>query len=267
MEEYDIKTGDIKTGDIILIRDPSIGTIISTTSTGGDYSHIGIAIRYVNNKISLNNDGTLYILHMNGYKNKDAITNENSYIRHTLFSRLMNSKNVSLIAYRKIKDIYRTEQFVELIGNFYNNYKNYTYQNYYKIIYMVFDIKDDSSSVTKKLACNEFVSHFYLKCLDTDNLKHLNESEKLQYMFGDNSPLSANLYTPVKFTAKSSPNSQIFDGPEIVIYDQMTNFTIQSSILLLVIILIIICIGYAITKIEKFNFFVPKIQIINNMYS
>ena len=233
---------DIKTGDVIMTVSDTCGAIISYKSTGKKYNHCGIAVRYLNDKISLTNEGTLYIFHMTNYANKDNLNQQKHFLRHTLLSKIL--KKCRITAYRKLKSEYRNQKLIEYMIKFYEEFKGFTFQYYHKIISMVFGFKDDSSLINKKIICSEIVTRFYMNLIDTPNI--YNEEEKLKFLFGENCAKSPNLVIPGFFSHHYSNDASIFESEDIIICSKTDNSMVKSSILLVIIIIVIIIIGFII---------------------
>jgi len=234
---------DVKTGDVIMTVSDTCGAIISYKSTGKKYNHCGIAVRYLNDKISLTNEGTLYIFHMTNYANKDNLNQEKHFLRHTLLSRLI--KNSKITTYRRLKSEYRNQKLIDNIIKFYNDFKGFTFQYFYKLVFMVFGFKDNSSLINKKISCSELTSRFYMDLINTTNID--TEEHKLKFLFGKNCAKSLNLVIPGFFSYEYSNDSSIFEGEDLIIC-QKTNSMVKSSILFIIIIIIIIIIGFIVKK-------------------
>jgi hypothetical protein len=231
---------DIKTGDVIMTVSDTCGAIISYKSTGKKYNHCGIAVRYLNDKISLTNEGTLYIFHMTNYSNKDNMNQEKRFLRHTLLSRLI--KKCRITAYRKLKSKYRNKKLISHMIKFYDEFKGFTFQYYHKIISMVFGFKDDSSLINKKITCSEITTRFYMSLINTPDID--TEEQKLKLLFGANSYKSPNLFIPGFFSYEYSNDAYIFEGEDIIVCSKTDKSMVKASILLIIIIIVIIIIGF-----------------------
>jgi hypothetical protein len=234
------RVNDIKTGDIIMSVSDSCGAIISYKSTGKKYNHCGIAVRYVNDKISLTNEGTLYIFHMTNYSNKDNKTQEKRFLRHTLFSRII--KKCRITAYRKLKAEYRNQKLIDYFIKFYDEFKGFTFQYYYKIVSMVFGFADDSSIINKRITCSEITTRFYMGLIDTPNIN--NDEQKLKFIFGKNAEKSPNLFIPGVFSNQYSNDAYVFESDDIIVCSRTDNSTVKASLLFIIIIIFIIIIGF-----------------------
>lgn len=251
-------TKKICTGDIIFTNNNELESIIQRCSTGKHYIHCGIAVRFIDKStISLTEEGELYIFHMTNYINKDDINGERNYVRFTKFEKIY--KKCDTIAYRPLKTEYRNEKLISSTIDFYNKYKKYKFPYYNTLISLVFDIRSDTSSINNKILCSELVAHYYLYSIDvphiiTNVVNDVNEKDKLKYLFGDEAPISMEKYNPGIYSAKFTPNSNIFGNEDIIVYSSVNNdnnIMIKSLILIIILILIILIIGFYIKK--KFN--------------
>jgi hypothetical protein len=233
---------DIKTGDVIMTVSDTCGAIISYKSTGKKYNHCGIAVRYLNDKISLTNEGELYIFHMTNYSNKDNINQEKRFLRHTLFSKIL--KKCRITAYRKLKSEYRNQKLIAHMIKFYDEFKGFTFQYYYKIVSMVFGFKDDSSLINKRITCSEITTRFYMNLINISNVD--NEEEKLKILFGVNAYKSPNLFIPGFFSYEYCNDASIFEGEDIIVCSKTDTSMVKASLLLIIIIIFIIIIGFII---------------------
>jgi hypothetical protein len=241
----DILTDDILTGDLILTSANKFTHIMSAISTGKLYSHSGIAIRYDdNNQISMTKKGKLYILHMNFLMKKDHFNGEFRYYRHTLLSKLL--KNENIVAYRPLKSEYRTENLKKLTMDFYDKYKNITF-HYESVIRKIFGFKTNNNIIKHKFSCSIITMQYYLECIDYKSFS--NETKKLNNILGFT--IHKSLISPGLLSSKFSPKTNIFDN-DIIIYNNM-NITKKYMIMVISFLLILLFIGYLISK---FNFFI-----------
>ena len=211
-------TNDIKTGDIVLFTNNTQTGLGLRIFTGSSWSHVGIAIKLVRRrngkKLSLNNDGELYILEIGPHSKKILVK----------FSKVKHRYN--FIAYRPLKDSYRTLEFGKKVILFVNKYEEMKFTTSFTPYLGVFMGIRLSKGNRKDMFCSEFAHHFYLNTLNVTSSD----------IFGIHGPKHPELTSPNDYDSKKY--SDVFLDVSYYIHRNYT--TITTTILIPIVIALFI---------------------------
>ena len=175
------------------------------------WNHSGIAVRIKDDgSISRTEDGRLYILEINTWARKDAITGEMVIgAGYSDFNWMKERYNI--VAIRPMKDKYRTDEFIAKISDFINRHRGLPFTTDLGPFFSVWvglPLGENSTRKGKSMFCSEFMSYFYTECLGLP----------MRSIFGDNGPELPNLCTPEHFSASGTSGSKVFDPFNVTVY-------------------------------------------------
>jgi len=250
------KRDSVKTGDILLFSGNSPTGILLKTFVSSEWNHSGIAVRFItvpdpNNSnrliktISLTEEGELYILETNDGPKKDAIlgheTNGARFVKADYAFRKYNK-----IAVRKLQDVFRTDELADLTMDFVNKYKINPFPNGklpFVSVWLGIQIGYKGMG-PDEMFCSQLTSRYYSHSIGpqyeriTGNIL----DGKLSTLFGTESPVTEDMFTPGHYAYVNAPNASIFTGPEELIftsYADLLYVILQPFLIILVIIVII----------------------------
>lgn len=246
---------NVKTGDVILFSGNATGGFIVKTFVSSMWNHVGIAVRLINiptdsnphkKKISLTEEGDLYIYETNTYTRWDDFLQQHSNGPGFTKSEFIFGK-YNLIAVRKLNDIFRTERFAELVLEFSHAKKN---QNFPKsglpflAVWLGIPMKSSNCNMDTEMFCSELTATFYAKCVGPlyESIIGAPFDGNPSTLFGRGSPTTSDTYTPGHYSYANTPNSCIFSGKEEIIYKKHSSLfcTIWKPIIILIFLAIII---------------------------
>lgn len=239
----------ILTGDVLLFSGNTPTGFMLRTLVSSEWNHSGIAIRFINDqgnkKISLTDEGELYILETNTGQRKDDIYGDN--IIGAGFSRAdWVFHKYNKIAVRRLHNIFRTPKLSQLTMNFVKQYRGNKFPSSslpFIGVWLGISLVDKNTS-TNEMFCSELMAHYYLYCIGQqyEEVTGMYFDKKLSTLFGNNSPNSENMFTPGHYTSDITPNAAIFAGNEEIIYTvhaDMAYVILQPLLIILVIMLAI----------------------------
>lgn len=198
--------GNVNTGDVLLFSSNIISNRVLKFFTSSQWSHIGIAVRInKNGKVSKNINDTLYVLEINTRCKYDSILKD--YTAGVFFTKAkILFPFYNKINCRKLKNKYRTENFLNNIMNFAKECKNIRFPSTCLPLlgaWLGINIKNKPL----ELICSAFVAKFYLSCLDN----------KITFdeLMGDKLVISKKVCKPEHFSALNSPNSIYFKSKDL----------------------------------------------------
>lgn len=243
------KRQTLKTGDVILFSGNTPTGFLLKTFVSSEWNHSGIAVRFISEgdqkKISLTEEGELYILETNTGIRKDHILGSN--ILGAGFSEFdWSIKNYNRIAVRRLHNIFRTEKLCELTMDFYNKYRGNKFPNSslpFIGVWLGISLVD-KDNLSTEMFCSELMAHYYLYCIGSqyEEITGFKFDGKLSTLFGAGSPNTEELYTPGHYTFLKTPNASIFEPLEeniYIAYADMLYIIIQPFLIILFIMLII----------------------------
>lgn len=247
------KSWTVKTGDALLFSGNSSTGFLLRTFVATDWNHAGIAVRIittpdpsdskkVTRKISLTEDGELYILETNTGSRYDDIFSKS--IKGAGFSKSswVFSK-YNRISVRRLKDTFRTELLAKLTLEFAEKSLGIPFPSSslpFLGIWLGVQLSDDD----KSMFCSEMMTHYYTYVIGKQ-YKHITGTDyngELSSLFGNDAPLYEDMYTPEHYSANTTPNSPIFVNSDQLIYLSYADLLfviIQPLILCLLTIVII----------------------------
>ena len=239
-----INTDNIRTGDITLFCGNSPTNFILSTFTSSQWSHAAVAVRFIGDKISLTNEGDLYILETNTGERYDEIFKVN--VAGVGFSRFdWAIKKYNIMAIRKLREIFRNEELADLTMQFANKYKGMKFPGTtIPFIAVWLGISLDDKIKGSEMFCSELLAHYYSFTIGPqyEKITGLKYDKKITTLFGKNSPYSHELMTPGHYVSKHTPNSCIFSPEENVIYTEdadLIYILCQPTVIILFIIVLI----------------------------
>lgn len=266
----------VRTGDTILFSNNAPTGSLLKIFVSSEWNHSGIVVRFIKDpitqqyKVSLTDEGHIFVLETNTGERYDEIQNTN-----IVGAGFSNSdwlfKKYNKIAVRKIKDIYRNEQLAKLTLKFARkNIGNRFPTTSLKFIGVWLGVAlAENDPKNKEMFCSEIMAHYYSYCIGQQDIyKHIYHGDsynlsafsggtensatgngdykivenKLNKMFGEEAPDLEELYAPEHYTFNKTPNAKIFDGKEEVFYQtygDLLYIIFQPLILILLVILII----------------------------
>lgn len=248
--DYSVK---VRTGDTILFSNNAPTGSLLKIFVSSEWNHSGIVVRFIQDpitkeyKISLNDEGHIFVLETNTGERYDEIQKTN-----IVGAGFSNSnwlfKKYNKIAVRRIKEIYRNEQLAKLTLQFAkHNIGNKFPTTSLKFIGVWLGVAlAENDPKNKEMFCSEIMAHYYSYCIGNQsvykNIYHLENDNKLNKMFGEEAPDLEELYAPEHYTFNKTPNAIIFDGKEEVFYQtygDLIYIIFQPFVLILLVILII----------------------------
>jgi len=233
---------NIKTGDALLFSGNSPTGFLLKTFISSRWNHSGIAVRFKDGKISLTEEGELYIFETNTENRYDPI--RKTYLVGAAYSELNYVlKKYTAVSCRPLKNSLRTKKLAKLTEKFANRYKSIPFpKNSVPFISVWLGISLQEGN-KDSMFCSELMTHYYYYCFN-DVFKTLTgENASLKNLFGLNLPNEANLYQPCYYSAIKSKNSSLFENYDSLVYQQ-TNESLYIILQPLVIILFLIILIY-----------------------
>jgi|SRR5436853_2145076 len=236
----------ILTGDVVLFSGNTPTGFLLRTFVSSEWNHSGIAIRFINDKtISLTEEGELYILETNTGDRRDDIRGYN--IIGAGFSKaewIFHKYNK--VAVRRLHNIFRTNKLTQLTIEFADQYRGHKFPSSslpFISVWLGISLTDKDDS-TDEMFCSELMAHYYLYCIGQqyEEITGVPFDEKLATLFGNNAPLTEDMFTPGHYTSVNTPNAAIFSTSEEIIYiahADMLYVILQPLIIILVIMLAI----------------------------
>lgn len=226
------KRDTIRTGDVLMFSGNTPTGFLLKTFVSSEWNHSGIAVRFVNKpdpthptgfrkEVSLNGEGDLYILETNTGARKDEIFGHN--ILGAGFSEAdWVFRKYNRIAVRRLRDIFRTEDFARLTLEFANTNKGSKFPSSslpFIGVWLGIPLVDKETT-DDEMFCSELMAHYYAYTLGPQYQKvtGVEFDGKLSTLFGSGSPESEDMFTPGHYTFARTPNAGIFEGVEEIIY-------------------------------------------------
>lgn len=194
--------GDVNSGDVLLFSSNVPSNSVLKFFTSSSWSHVGIAIRLdKNNNVSKNIEDDLYILEINTKCKYDFILKEET--GGVFFSK---AKVVfpfyNRINYRKLREEYRTDEFIDSIMNFARKSKNIRFaSDCFPLIgaWLGIEIKHSPSNII----CSAFAAKFYIDCIK--------ECTHFDDLLGEKLSETENICRPEHYSALYSKKSKYFE--------------------------------------------------------
>lgn len=220
----------IKTGDALMFSSNTPTGFLLKTFVSSQWNHSCIAVRFIDipdpndptkfiKKISLDEKGVLYILETNTCTRRDDIFNID--VVGVGFSRSdLNFKMYNLISVRRLHDIFRTEELANLTLQFAEKYRGVRFPSSklpFLSVWLGISFPEKEKS---GMFCSEIMAHYYSQCIGPqyEKLTGQKYEGELRTLFGSESPLTEDMFTPGHYTYSLTPNSPIFTGPEELSY-------------------------------------------------
>lgn len=234
---------DIRTGDVLLFSNNSPTGFLLRTFVSSVWNHSGIAVRFNNKEISLDNNGELYILETNtGYRHDDF---SGKKILGAGFSRAdWVFPKYNKIAVRRLNNIFRTPQLAELTLEFYQKTKGSKFPSSslpFLGVWLGIPLTEKDKN-NNEMFCSELMAHYYTHCIGPqyENLTGFPFDGKLSSLFGSGSPDTEDMFTPGHYTVSYTPNASIFAGTEEIIHTTTADmlYVILQPLLIILIVML-----------------------------
>jgi hypothetical protein len=245
----------IKTGDVLLFSGNAPGGFLVRTFVSSMWNHVGIAVRVLklpdpNNmqkfiyKISLTEEGELYVYETNTYSRLDDILgDETTGPGFTHYNFIFSKYN--RVAVRKLNDVFRTEKFASLIWEFaeFKKYNKFPKSGLpFLAVWLGISLKDNN--LDDDMFCSELTAFFYLYCVGKqyEEVTNTKFDGQLKTLFGSDSPTTGDKFTPGHYAANHTPNACIFFDSETDVYTNYADFwsTIICPIIFAIILIVIV---------------------------
>lgn len=245
-----------KTGDVLLFSSNTFTAFLLKTFVSTIWNHSGIVVRFIEytdeegnikNKVSLTEEGKLYILETNTGSRKDDLFGD-EIVGAGFSDSDWVFKKYNKISVRHLHDIFRTEDLSRLTMEFADKYRGIKFpKNKLPFISVWLGIpltQKDKELKNNEMFCSELMAHYYNYCIGQqyEKITGIPYDEKLSTLFGSNSPSSEDMYTPAHYTIDKTPNSSIFMDNEEEIYKSYANLylVIIQPIIIIIIISVLI---------------------------
>ena len=251
----------IKTGDVLLFSGNTPTGFLLKTFVSSDWNHSGIAIRFTKNistkrpngeiendtvnnyKISLTEEGELYILETNTGSRKDDIYGD--IIVGAGFSHAdYVFRKYNHVSVRSLHPIFRTQELADLTIKFSTLHRGNEFPSStlpFLSVWLGISLQN-STEINTEMFCSELMAHYYSYCVGPQYQKLTNSVSNLSTLFGQGSPTSENMFTPGHYSSLKTPNASIFSGEDTLIYVAHADFLyviLQPFLIILVIMLAI----------------------------
>ncbi len=232
-----IDSSKVRTGDILLFSNNTSTGFMLRTSTGSLWNHAGIAVRLlpecmgaldISNRISLDDNGELYILEINTGQRRDGLTGE--HVKGAALSPWIYAANMyNLIAVRQLRNEHRTHEIRKRTIDFANKHRGTVFaKGIMPFIGVWWGIplagtKPRGTADAPEMFCTELIVHYYLEVILGVTDAQKSDSEFCTHsrrIFGSQAPTAGSLWTPEHFTGKWTPGSTYIHDSETVIYHQ-----------------------------------------------
>lgn len=244
----------IRTGDAILFSSNTPTSFLLRTFVSSDWSHAGIAVRFtqhenehgtLEHRVSLNDEGKLYILETNTGVRYDAISGTRLVGVGFSDADWVFAKYNS-IAIRRLHDVFRTPELADLTMNFAQQNLGNTFPSSslpFLGVWLGVPLADKNSDNTE-MFCSEVMAHYYQHVIGQQytTLTGSPYDGKLTTLFGSSAPKTHDMYTPGHFAQERTPYASIFSGLEEVVHTQHADLwyvIIQPFLIIAVIALLI----------------------------
>ena len=261
MSTFSTYANSIRTGDVVLFSGNTPTGFLLRTLVSSEWNHSGIAVRFINKRdqkeISLTDEGDLYILETNtGNRVDDVFGYE---IVGAGFSRCdWVTNKYNKVAVRHLHDIFRTRELADLTLSFTNRYRGSQFPSNTLPFFSVWlgiplaealagtSYETQSGTSYEKdqqeMFCSELMAHYYSYCIGPqyEKLTGIPFNNKLSTLFGNESPLAENMFTPGHYTSIKTPNASIFSGTEEIVYiahADMLYVILQPLLIILIVML------------------------------
>lgn len=222
-----ISVDKIKTGDVLFFSNNTPTGLTLRTFTSTLWSHTGIAIRLIERgkrrrlKISVTEEGQLYIMEINARERYDKWTNSNRRgFGISTFDYVLDNQTIGAV--RTLKDELRTPELAHRTKKFIQKFGRAQFPDYFKpFLGAWLGYPVDRLSVKKgeagelELFCSEMMAYYYIYTIipianivlrgriDTKTLP-------LQFILGSKCPHRPDIVAPRHFEPHNSPDSKIF---------------------------------------------------------
>lgn len=222
----------VKTGDILFFSNNTATGFLLRTCVSTMWNHVGIAIRvhsstdqydHEHERISLTEEGQLYVLEINTGKRRDALSG-NTMVGAAFSSLDVISQRYNFVAVRRLHDNFRTPELAKNTVEFADKYRGYEFtKGVLPFISVWLGIPlagTETRNETSEMFCSEMCALYYNECVGpiTQKMSGIKYDGNLKTLFGIEAPVYPNMYSPEIFTWTLTPNSAIFDGDEQVVY-------------------------------------------------
>jgi hypothetical protein len=231
----------VKTGDALLFSGNSPTGFLLKTFISSRWNHSGIAVRFLNGKISLTEEGDLYVFETNTEKRYDPIRKK--YVVGAAYSQLdYVLKKYTAVVCRPLKNILRTKNLARRTEKFADKYLGIPFPKSSTPFISVWLGISLQESNKESMFCSELMTHYYYYCFNDAFKKLTGDNASLQNLFGSNLPLEANLYQPCYYSAIKSKHSSIFTNYETLVYQQNNDslYIILQPLIIIIFLLILI---------------------------
>lgn len=238
----------LKTGDILLFKSSNPTGFFLKTFTSSEWNHVGIAIRLIDNrKISLTEEGNLFVLETNTGTRPDILEGKNIVGAGFSDSNWVFN-NYNKVAVRRLKDIFRNNSLIKRTEAFVKKYRGIEFPDDlipFLSVWLGLPLtsKNIQSTAQEGMFCSELTTHYYKFCLGPEyQSKTGTEFDDIRKLFGYNAPIREDLYAPKHYSYLETPNATFFDGPEEVIYGSNADlfFTIIQPLILILFFCVIL---------------------------
>lgn len=244
----------IKTGDTIVFSSNTPTGFLLRTFVSSQWNHNGIAVRFIDRpdghggirkEISLTNEGVLYVFETNtGVRVDDIIGME---MVGAAFSRAdWLFKNYNKIAVRRLHEKFRNPELARLTLEFTEQNRGRRFPSHqlpFLSVWLGIPL-NESPLDSDEMFCSQLTTHYYAYCIGPQYEKFTGFPFKgnLNALFGHNSPLTPNMFTPGHYTCSNTPHASIFQGKEEIIYIAYSDFlyTILQPLIIILIVMLII---------------------------
>lgn len=227
----------IKTGDVLIYTSNNINAFLLKMFMSSEWSHIGIAVRLKDKKITLDQTGDLYILEINKGRHVDALTGE--YIRGYGICDLITSMKIyNRLYYRPIDDKYRNQKLIDQILKFHKEYYQINFPHSFTPFVNIW-----TEATIMRSSCTEG-NHKFCSQLAAEFYKELFKVDYQEFLPG--CPENSDVINPEHFTVESS-----YFGEMILDIKREESLISIIVVPLLFLIFVIVIIGFFILYIYE----------------
>lgn len=216
---------DVKTGDTLFFSNNTATGFILKTGTSSLWNHVGLAVRILNEKITRDDKGELYVFDINSGTRYDPIFKK-QVTGASFVSIQKMKKKYNLISYRSLIDNLRQrEDFLDKVEKFINENLGCKFTSgFIPFVSAWFNLDCDFGFIASKSEnhkfCTQLVIDFYTYCFDTT----------INDLFTKECPSESRLFSPELMSNTKAPCYQ----------NKITNVYKSSCDLLTIILLPII---------------------------
>lgn len=246
-----MNTNDIRTGDVLLFSSNTGTAFIVRFCTSTEWNHVAVAVRINSKKqITIDETGELYVLEINTFPRKDAISGE-MRIGAAYSEFQWVAERYNRVTVRPMRDKYRTSVFARHIPTFYNKYNESKFSevpaDYIRAGCTISNGIEKDHKNTASMFCSEYVARFYLECVlpSVNYVEGTLYDSYLDIMFGEGCPHIPELYIPAHYSLDFSRSCLVLQDRIYNAYIQYENWfvviVVPLAMAIAVILLILIC--------------------------